>query len=208
MSLLSSTIYDTIINKRIDLQFGIGYDEYCKTITQSSDEAIIEHYMHFSPDYAIPVLRKGTPFSLALKLHSIELEYGRINALIDDLNFIHFGGPFFCEPGNPINRYCYCCMFNNISDKCYEVATYYQHKMFFNDLIAAEEIFLCANQHKYWCTICNCFLFTVLSSDTNYCMECEPCIKYDSNTNIPIQFFPDDIDYYFRVHTTLYFDEE
>lgn len=205
---VSSDIFDKVINNKIDLDIGTGYDEYCKAIAQSSDETIINHYMHFYPDYAPPILRKGTHYTLFSKMHSIELAYDRINAVFDnDFNFIHISGVYFTEIDNDINRYCHDCMYNNISRDPTEINAFHQHSIFYDSLIASETLTLCNYKHKYWCTICNCFLFTVLCSDTNYCMECEPFITYDGNTNIPQVFFQNEIDFYFSIDSKLYFDE-
>jgi hypothetical protein len=200
-------IVDTVLNSNIDLNFGIGYDEYCKTITLSSDEQIVDHYNNFAPDLAIPIMRKGTDYKVFKRLYDIENTVGELNTLFDNSVYIHISGIFFQEYNNPINRFCFDCMYNNVSNDPTEINAFHQHKMEFNSALAGDLIHNPINHYKYWCTICDCFLFNVLCSDSNMCGECEVFITYDSNTGLPIQFFHDDIDFYFSVESNLFFDD-
>lgn len=202
-----NTILDEIIYRQLDLDFESGYDAYCKILALRRDEEIIDHYANFAPDFAIPVLRKGTPYQMFRRLFDIEDTLGNLNMVFCDKVFIHISGMFFCEYNNPVNRYCFDCIYNNISKDPSEINTFHMHKMEYSAALASDLICNKNNLVKYWCTICNCFLFTVLCSDSNMCGECDVFIKYDSNTGLPLQFFNDDIDFFFSVDSKLFFDD-
>lgn len=202
-----ATILDEIIFMNLDLDFEVGYDAFCKILTLRRDEEIVDHYANFAPDFAIPILRKGTSFKMFKRLYDIEDTLGNLNMVFCDKVFIHISGVFFCEYDNPVNRYCFDCMYNNISKDPSDIKVFHQHKMEYSAALASDLICNKNNLVKYWCTICDCFLFNVLCSDINMCNECDVFIKYDSNTGLPLQFFNDDIDFFFSVDSKLFFDD-
>lgn len=201
---LFELVFGAFGDKKVDLDTRDGFETYCKAIEFFSDEEIIKHYSSYYPNFAIPILRKGTPFSAFSKLYNIELNYvGKIGAVLDDTTFIHFKGPFITLPDSFENRYCFTCVENNITNNSEEVCVSYFHNMHFNDLIAAN--YIDNHRHEYFCTICDEFLYNVECSDTQSCDDCEPFIQYESHTGIPLQFFQDDINFYYSVPSALFF---
>ena len=177
------------------------FEQYKDQIDLLSDTEIIEHYTDCYPDYAVPILSKGTSYELFSRMHNIELNV--VNTpfgLVFDVDcLIHCKGIFYQTKDNPINRYCCDCIYNNITTDKDEVNAFMQHELLFDAFEAGITFSNINVYHKYWCTICNTFLYNVECYTDNHCFHCEDLINYSDDNSKTISLIQNEISFYYSI---------
>lgn len=149
----------------------------------ATDQTIIDLYANEFPNTVFSVLRLGCDYTVFKKADRIEIEYGATAISVDPDTFIHLFGKYYTErESSTIMRYCIRCMRENFTEDRNEIDVYCYHN-YIDNVFIHTEVFSGITNYKYWCAICDRFLFDVEYNtdyaDIDSCSACSDLVPYD-----------------------------
>lgn len=162
------------------------YENQCKFeagFLANSDQTIIELYENEFPLYVFSVLRLGCDYSVFKRADRIEVEYGATGISHDPDTQVHIFGKYYKEKDTQeIGRYCLKCARESISEDRNDLVVFAFHNYMDSHEITLEFTNFLTN-YKYWCYVCDRFLFDVefhdFYGDINDCQICVSVIPHD-----------------------------